>query len=641
MENAKILVVEDDSEVANIIKNILQNTGFKVPVVVSNGQAAISAAKVFKPDLILMDIILEGDMDGVKAAEKIKELHDVPIIYLTANNNDDILKIASETDPLAFIIKPFKSKDLIANVKNALFKKEYKLLHSGNDKSNKTKKNINNILNSPTNYIYTIEIKENAPFVIKHSYSCIYITGYSPEEFDSDPSLYYQIIFKDDKQMFMENMGKILSKDLIYPFEYRIVRKDGYIRWVHNIPIPRHNANGEVFLYDGLIEDITEKKASDEFIKNILEAVDEGFVVIDRDYRIISANRAFCNQVGMDSETIFGRKCYEVFHKYSVPCYETERLCGVKRVFEFGIPCSTDCHTHGDNKNLLYVETKYYPLKDISGNISSVIVTVLDRTEQKKLEEQLFHAQKMEALGKFASTIAHDLNNYLAAMTTYAQLLKTKIRKNSLLFKYVQQIVLSSDKIVGMTRNLITFGRRQVLNMRPINVFELLKNAENLLSTVIGDKVGLEIVFDSKIKPENLIIKGDSDLLEQALMNLVINARDAMPYGGKISIEVSSYEKNDTFIKGNEFIDNENFIIISVSDTGIGMDEETKSRIFEPFFTTKESGKGTGLGLAIVYRIIKEHKGYIDVQSVVGKGTTFKLYLPFNKSFIEQNFKNC
>jgi len=628
MENAKILVVEDDREVANIIKNILQNTGFNVPIVVSGGEAAISATKILKPDLILMDIKLEGDIDGIKAAEKIKQSYEVPIIFLTANTEDDLLEIASETGPLAFIIKPFKAKDLVVNVKNALSQRKT-IPNKIENGSFAFDKEFNNSLKNTANYIYTLEIRNNYPFIIQHSYGCIYVTGYSLEEYYSNPLLYYEIIYKDDKQIFIENLNRMLCRDLVEPFEYRIVRKDGSVRWVRNIPIPRHDANGELFAYDGLIEDITEKKVSEEFIKNILEAVDEGFVVIDRDYKIISANGAFYKQVGMNSETVIGKKCYEVFHKLSLPCYETGILCGVNHIFNMGTSHAADCHYHGDNKNQLYVETKYYPLKDISGNIVSAIVTMLDRTEKKKLEEQLFHAQKMEALGQFASTVAHEINNYLAAMTTYAQILKMKINKNNPLFKYVNQIILSSEKIAGLTRNLIAFGKKQELNIRPINIYNLIKKSENILSTLIGVKISLEIIFRPSLSQyKELIVNGDPDLLEQVLMNLAVNARDAMPDGGRLIIELNIEEKDNSFINSFECSETSKFVVISVSDTGIGMNEEIKSRIFEPFFTTKEVNKGTGLGLAIVYRIIKEHKGYIDVDSILGKGTTFRVYLP-------------
>ncbi len=624
MENARILVVEDDPEVATIVKNILQSTGFDVPLVVSNGKAAISATKVFRPDLVLMDIKLEDDIDGIKAAEKIKEMHDVPIIFLTGNSEDNILNIASGTGPLAFIIKPFKSKDLIANVKNALLQKKSTMC-----KSKKYSIKSKNSLNTLKSYIYTIEITDDSYSFIKHSPECIYVTGYSSEEYISNPVLYYEIVYDDDKQMFIENINRMLCRELVEPFEYRILHKDGLLRWIRNIPIPRHDANGDLFAYDGLIEDITERKDSEEFIKNILEAVDEGFVVLDKDYRIISANKAFCNQVKMNPEIIYGKKCYEVFHKFSKPCNEMGISCGATHVFVHGTSCGADCHYHGDYNNLLYVETKYYPLKNIYGDVVSVIVTIIDRTEKKKLEEQLFHAQKMEALGQFSSSIAHDLNNYLAAMSTYTQILKTKIPKDSPLFKYVNQIILSSDKIAGLARNLIIFGRKQTIDMMPINIFEAIKKSENILSTLAGNKISIEIILKHPSdKYKDLIINGSPDLLEQVLVNLVVNARDAMPDGGVIRIELNTEENNSKFIKGSGFPEVQRYVIISVSDSGTGMDEETKTKIFEPFFTTKEKGKGSGLGLAIVYRIIKEHKGYIDVHSISGKGTTFRIYLP-------------
>lgn len=248
-----------------------------------------------------------------------------------------------------------------------------------------------------------------------------------------------------------------------------------------------------------------------------------------------------------------------------------------------------------------------------------------DITEQKKLEEQLRHSQKMEAIGTLTGGIAHDFNNILTAILGYGNLLKLKISAdNSVLANYVDQILAASERAANLTRSLLAFSRKQVIHPKPVNLNEIVKGVEKLLMRVIGE----DIEFKTILLDRDLIIMADSGQIEQILLNLATNSRDAMPDGGMLTIETSYVEYEG---KHSGFLDSiapGAYAVISASDTGKGMDETTRQRIFEPFYTTKELGRGTGLGLSIVYGIIKQHQGDIHVYSEPGKGTSFKVYLP-------------
>ncbi|HMK48420.1 MAG TPA: PAS domain S-box protein [Thermodesulfovibrionales bacterium] len=263
-------------------------------------------------------------------------------------------------------------------------------------------------------------------------------------------------------------------------------------------------------------------------------------------------------------------------------------------------------------------------LRDKEGNISGYHGIIHDITERKKLEQQLMQAQKMEAVGRLAGGIAHDFNNILTAIIGYAHLLKLELNKDDPLLSYAGEIISSSERAANLTRALLTFSRRQVMSPKPLNINDVVQGMKSLLTRLIGEDVDLSI----RLTEEDLTVMADITQMEQVLMNLVTNSRDAMPRGGSVVISTQRIRLDDDFVSMHGFGKAADFAMISVEDTGEGIDESIKDSIFDPFFSTKEVGKGTGLGLAIVYGIIKQHSGHVNVYSHVGKGTTFKIYLP-------------
>jgi PAS domain S-box-containing protein len=367
-------------------------------------------------------------------------------------------------------------------------------------------------------------------------------------------------------------------------------------------------------------------KKSESFVKNILETVDEGFIVIDRDFRILSANKAYLQQV-RSTESVIGKKCYEVSHKLETPCYEVGEICAVRHTFATNEP-SVAVHVHRDDKGMpVFVETKSYPIRDESGAVQSVIEIVNDITEKKKLEDQLRHAQKMEAVGQLAGGIAHDFNNIITAILGYGSLIKIKMADADPMKHNLQQMLDSAERAANLTRGLLAFSRKQVISPRLVNLNTIVANVEKLLRRVIGEDVELMV----RLTENDLTVMADSGQLEQVLMNIAANARDAMTEGGNLEISTRLFDLDYEFIKSHGYGQRSKYALISISDTGHGMDEGTQKKIFEPFFTTKEVGKGTGLGLSIAYGIVKQHNGYITCVSEIGRGTTFRIYLPLAK----------
>ncbi len=482
------------------------------------------------------------------------------------------------------------------------------------------------LLESVTSYIYTVTVQEGRAVTTAHGRACLAVTGYSVEEFTASPLLWHDMVHDADKSLVLAQSATVISGGRPEPIEYRIRHKSGRVVWVRNTVVPRLDERGRLVSYDGLIEDISERKRAENLVKDILESVDEGFAVIDRDYSIVSANRAFLNQIGRDLGQVVGKKCFEVTHRLSRPCFEQGEPCAVRDVFTGeGTEPGFHAHTHHSDAGLpFHVETRAYPLRNESGDIIAAIEISNNVTDRLRLEDQLHHAQKMEAIGLLAGGVAHDFNNILTAIVGYGNLLRMKLSSDDPLRSYVDQILASAGRAASLTQGLLAFSRKQVINPQPLDVNETIRRMEKLLRRIISEEIDLRI----ETSPKPLAIVADASQIEQVLMNLVTNARDALPGGGAITIRTAVAQIDEEFQKQNGFGIAGTYAAVSVQDSGVGMDEATRTHVFEPFFTTKETGKGTGLGLAIVYGIMKQNKGYITLESEPGAGAVFHLYFP-------------
>jgi PAS domain S-box-containing protein len=352
--------------------------------------------------------------------------------------------------------------------------------------------------------------------------------------------------------------------------------------------------------------------------RKVIECSRDQICVMDRDYRYRMANRAFLEYRGVSLDEVVGRTAAEVLGAElfaSVKPHVDECLAGNAVSFEI--------QTESAEYRVRSLAVTYNPIVDKSGSVR-VACVISDQTEKKHLGEQLRQSQKMEAIGQLSGGIAHDFNNILTVIVGYGNLLELDGTLTQHQKEQVEQIVAASERGAQLTRGLLTFSRRQIMNPCVLDLNTQVNQIQKFLLRIIGE----DITLSFHPHPGTLNVLADGSQMEQILMNLATNARDAMPNGGSLSIETGVQEIDEPQARSQGGGSPGRYACIMVSDTGEGMDQETRERIFEPFFSTKVVGKGTGLGMSIVYGIVKQHKGFINVYSEPGEGTTFKVYLP-------------
>jgi PAS domain S-box-containing protein len=500
---ARILVAEDESLIAEELHDRLERMGHKVVSVVSSGEEAVQGVDAAHPELVLMDIRLKGNLDGIDAAALIHEHADTPVIYLTAHSDDATIERAKLTRPFGYLLKPFEERDLRISIEMALHNAEMdKLLKESEQK-----------------YVTTLTSIGDAVIAT-----------------DADARITFM------NPMAEKLTGWTLSEALGQPLEdvFRIV-----------------------------------KEITRELVENPV-------------FRALRENRT----VGLANHTIL----------------------------------------IGKNQKEYPIEDSAAPIRDWEGILRGVVLVFRDVSDRKQAEmalrlaeERLFQAQKMESIGRLAGGVAHDINNMMTVVNCGSDLVLRQLGEDHPLREMVETISGAGERAASITRQLLAFSRKQFLIPVVLDLNTVITDAAPILRSLVG--AANEFIL--RLQPFLRLVKADPVQIDQVLINLTANAHDAMSPGGKLVVETSDIDLEETlFAKDAEETPAGHYVKLTVRDTGCGMDEATLKRVFEPFFTTKETGKGTGLGLATVYGIIKQSGGHISVDSQAGKGTTFTIYLP-------------
>lgn len=419
-------------------------------------------------------------------------------------------------------------------------------------------------------------------------------------------------------------VGRHLPAGGIWGLEVLFKRKDGSPLWVELYSRRVCGESGEVLHFEGFVHDISARKAAEDALRRsertyqiLTEASPVGVFYADTSgwYQYVSDR--WCEIAGAAAAEAFE----EGWKKYLHPedrqrvCAEwdaaRERAGGFESEYRFLRPSGA----------VTWVVGQAMPERESDGHVVAYVGTITDITERKRLEEQLRQSQKMEAVGQLAGGIAHDFNNLLTTIIGYADIHLAQTKEDAALHEDLAEIKKAGERAASLTRQLLAFSRKQLLQPEVLDLNSVVSEVEKLLRRLIGENIRLETRLDPALAP----IQADRGQIEQVILNLAVNSRDAMPAGGRLTLATANCSGQAALAAGAPPGD---YVLLSVSDTGIGMDAQTLTRIFEPFFTTKEGSKGTGLGLSTVYGIVEQSGGHVTVESEPERGCTFHVYLP-------------
>lgn len=459
---------------------------------------------------------------------------------------------------------------------------------------------------------------------IYNSLSYEKVLGYSPQELQ-DSSAFEQI-HPDDRERVRKAGVEALATGIGQTLEYRVRHKDQSWRVLESTASVIRNSNGPPEKLVIVNRDVTKRKHAEEALRQsessfgaLFQGAPYGIYRARVAGELLEVNPALQKMLGYESERelLQANLANDIYRDPAEYQRLNELLLGVE---DF-----KDVENDWKRKDgtPLKVRCSGRPVRNESGAVEYLDVFAEDISERRVLERQLQMAQKMEAIGRLSGGIAHDFNNLLGVVIGYSQVLKKSLGPDNPLCEHALEIEKAGQRATTLTRQLLAFSRQQVLEPAILNLNALVSDIEKMLRRLIGEDIELTTALDPSLGQ----VKADHGQIEQVIMNLAVNARDAMVQGGKLTIKTANITLNETYVRHHPGSRIGRYVMLAVSDTGTGMDAETQAHIFEPFFTTKERGKGTGLGLATVYGVVKQSGGYIWVDSKLGQGTSFEVYL--------------
>jgi two-component system cell cycle sensor histidine kinase/response regulator CckA len=452
------------------------------------------------------------------------------------------------------------------------------------------------------------------------------LLGYKPEELIGKPFHDLNVVAPAYLEQAFADAMHVLGGEQITSAVYQFIARDGTKKWgeVSGAPLVR---DGHVVALISVARDITERKQAEEelrrlkeFNEGIVQSMAEGIVMEDAEGTITFVNPAAATLLGYAPEELLGQHWTLIVPPDRQPIVQAaneRRAQGQTDHYELEL-------VRKDGARLPALVSASPRLRSHDGHFEGSLTVFTNLSELKRLEEQFLQAQKMEAVGRLAGGIAHDFNNLLTVIHLSTRLLERELHPQDPLRAHVQRIQEAGQRAANLTKQLLAFSRREIAEPQMLNLNQVLGGLNEMLQRLIGEDMELTLRPAKDLWP----VRIDPTQAEQVVINLAVNARDAMPGGGKLTVETANVVLDEAYTARHLEVQPGEYVLLAVSDTGQGMSDEVKAHLFEPFFTTKELGKGTGLGLATVFGIVKQNQGHIGVYSELGQGTTFKIYLP-------------
>jgi PAS domain S-box-containing protein len=631
----RVLIVEDNAMDSSLLAKMLRHGLENFELVHATSAAeADQQLRDSAVDVILSDLTL-SDSQGLDTFSRLHKLAgNAPVIVISGTDDEQLALAAVRKGAQDYLVKGrFDGPALRRAVSYAVERRriEFALAES--------ERHYRHLLESITDYTFTVEVRNGQVLKTTHSPSCVSVTGYTSEQYQTDPRLWLRMVHREDQAMVLEQARRVLQGETPPPLEHRLFHRSGELRWVRSAVVPRLDALANVVGYDGLIRDITARKAAEDevaqseaFYHSLVESLPQHIIRKDLNERFTFANQKFCQLLGRTLEEVRGRTDFDFYPAELAAKYQADDRHVIKsgRVFE---TVEANQSPGGEKR---YVNVIKSPIHDARGRIIGIQGIFWDITERIRAEEdlrraheelrrshaelksaqlQLIQAAKMESIGTLAAGVAHEVKNPLATLTMGLTYLEKRLGDDANTRMVLQEMREAMGRADGITRGLLDFAAARQLDVRPEDLNHVLEQTLVLLRHQLNQQqIELVTVFAPNLPP----VAVEKNQVQQVFVNVFMNAIQAMTGGGQLAVRTSlitlTQGPSDQGSRSNrQMFAGDNVVQVLIEDSGPGIPGEHLAKIFDPFFTTKPTGVGTGLGLPVSKKIIELHGGTIDI----------------------------